>query len=322
MIRIEGLTKRYGSIVALDGLDLHVQQGEFFGFLGPNGAGKTTTIRILTTLTLSNAGKAWIAGHEISAEPLPAKAHMGVVPQTVNLDQELTAAENLEVHGLLYNMTLAERKNKITEVLAETGLSDRVKDRVRTFSGGMKRRLMIGRALMHEPSVLFLDEPTVGLDASVKRKLWALLKQINRGGATIFLTTHYIDEAENLCDRVGIVHHGKLIALDTPRNLIQSAGSHVADVFENDTMTTHFFDSRKAAGAFASTQSHPVMIRNCNLEDVFVKLTGEPIQSEHRIKTGGGHEPPAHGAAHNRSGDGHTHEGSHNHRNGHNHSSH
>ncbi len=316
MIRIEGLTKRYGNITALNGLDLHVRQGEFFGFLGPNGAGKTTTIRILTTLTLPDGGKAWIAGHEISAQPLAAKSRTGVVPQSINLDQELTAGENLEVHGLLYNMSASDRKKKIGQVLAETGLTDRIESQVRTFSGGMKRRLMIARALMHEPSVLFLDEPTVGLDPSVKRRLWALLKQINRGGATIFLTTHYIDEAEALCDRVGIIHHGKLIALDTPANLIRSAGTHVADVFEDDTMTTHFFDSRESASSFASTQSLPVMIRNCNLEDVFVKLTGEQIQPERQVRTSREHGASGHGSAHGGSGTGHSSHGQHGHASG------
>jgi ABC-2 type transport system ATP-binding protein len=322
LIRIEGLTKLYGKTQALDRLDLHVHDGEFFGFLGPNGAGKTTTIRILTTLTLANAGKAWIAGYEIGEQPLAAKKHTGVVPQSINLDQELSARENLEIHGLLYNMDSVERKRRIKEVLAETGLGERIDDPVRTFSGGMKRRLMIARALMHEPKVLFLDEPTVGLDASVKRNLWALLKQINRGGATILLTTHYIDEAENLCDRVGIIHKGKLIALDSPKNLIETTGRYVADVFRDDVMTTHFFESREQAGDFASAQSDSVMIRRCNLEDVFVKLTGEAVQPDRQIMTKletsspAGAQGHAHEASHASSGHG----TSHGHGSGHGHS--
>ncbi len=279
MIRIENLTKRYGKTVALDNLTLHVEKGEFFGYLGPNGAGKTTTVRILTSLTKPSSGTAAIGGHDILRSPLAAKKRIGVVPQAINLDMELTAWENLLIHGLLYRMKRAAIKEEARKWISFVGLEGAVNRPVNTFSGGMKRRLSIARSLLHNPELLFMDEPTVGLDASGRRDLWGLLKRINREGTTIFLTTHYIEEAEALCDRVGILDRGRLIALDTPQALIASAGKIVVDVFEKGRLASHFFPDRASAGAFAATVQGSATIRNANLEDVFVKLTGRRVES-------------------------------------------
>ena len=278
MIRINNLTKRFGKTVALENLSLHVKEGEFFGYLGPNGAGKTTTVKILTTLARPSSGTAEIGGHDIQRSALAAKKLIGVVPQAINLDMELTAWDNLLIHGLLYRMKRSAIREEAKRWAAFVGLSDVMDRPVNTFSGGMKRRLSIARALLHRPRVLFMDEPTVGLDASGRRDLWGLLKRINREGTTIFLTTHYIEEAETLCDRVGILDRGRLIALDTPRALIASAGKIVVDVFDDEHLTSHFFPDRASAGAFAATVQGSATIRNANLEDVFVKLTGRRVE--------------------------------------------
>ncbi len=279
MIRVNNLSKRFGKTVALENLTLHVKKGEFFGYLGPNGAGKTTTVRILTSLAKPTSGTAAIGGYDIQKSALAAKKLIGVVPQAINLDMELTAWENLLIHGLLYRMKRAAIRREAKRWASFVGLADVLNRPVNTFSGGMKRRLSIARALLHSPRVLFMDEPTVGLDASGRRDLWGLLKRINREGTTIFLTTHYIEEAETLCDRVGILDQGHLIALDTPKALIASAGKVVVDVFDNERLTSRFFPDRSAAGAFAATVRGSATIRNANLEDVFVKLTGRRVES-------------------------------------------
>ncbi len=279
MIETRNLTKRYGKTVALENLTLHVERGEFFGYLGPNGAGKTTTVKILTSLARPSAGMATIGGYDIQKSPLAAKKLIGVVPQAINLDMELTGWENLLIHGLLYRMKRQDIKKQAEKWGTFSGLASRLTKPVNTYSGGMKRRLTIARALLHNPSVLFMDEPTVGLDAAGRRDLWGLLKRINREGTTIFLTTHYIEEAEALCNRVGILDQGHLIALDTPQALIASAGKVVVDIFEGGHLTSHFFPDRSTAGAFAATVKGSATIRNANLEDVFVKLTGRRVEA-------------------------------------------
>lgn len=278
MIRTQNLGKRYGKMVALADLNLHVLEGEFFGYLGPNGAGKTTTVKILTSLAKPTAGTATIGGFDIVRSSLDAKKLIGVVPQAINLDMELTAWENLLIHGLLYRMKRAIIRVEAQKWAAFVGLSAVMNRPVNTFSGGMKRRLSIARALLHNPKVLFMDEPTVGLDATGRRDLWGLLKHINREGTTIFLTTHYIEEAEALCDRVGILDRGHLIALDTPQALIASAGKVVVDIFMGEHLTSHFFPDRASAGTFAASVQGSATIRNANLEDVFVKLTGRRVE--------------------------------------------
>ena len=277
VIKTEKLAKLYSSITAVDSLDLEVFEGELFGFLGPNGAGKTTTCRILTTLTKPSSGRAFVSGFNVVAEPVKAKRGMGVVTQYQNLDGELTAYENLKLHGMLYGMEGKERKFRIAKLLQYVELEDRSFSRVSTFSGGMKRRLMIARALLHNPKVLFLDEPTVGLDAQTRRNIWALIRKINQEGATVFLTTHYIEEAEMLCDRVGIIDQGVLIALDAPEQLLKLAGNIVVETLSDDGSRARFFQDRQQASAFAASSNEDVIVRKSNLEDVFIQLTGRRV---------------------------------------------
>ena len=277
MIKIEKLYKRYKKNAALQDLDLHIHRGSFFGLLGPNGAGKTTTVKILTTLVRPDSGRAVINGFDVVKEPASAKMEIGVVQQSINLDMELTAKENLFIHGLLYRMPYKAIKKAGEEMLSFVDLDNSADMPVKTFSGGMKRKLMIARALMHKPEVVFLDEPTAGLDAKTRRKLWIILRKINQNGATILLTTHYIEEAESLCSQVGVVDFGRLIALDSPKNLIQSAGHIVVDEMTEKEIKSHFFSSRKEASLFVERLKGSALVREANLEDVFLKLTGRRV---------------------------------------------
>lgn len=275
MIHIEGLVKKFDDRTAVDHLSLDIAKGEIFGLLGPNGAGKTTTIRVLTMLTRPTAGKIMINGCD-HGEPC-IKAVIGVVPQHFNLDIELTAWENLELHGRLHHMPADKRKQRIAELLEYVELSDRANDMVQKFSGGMKRRLMIARALLHQPKVLFLDEPTVGLDPQVRRRLWELIRRLKSEGITVMLTTHYIEEAESLCQRVAILEKGKLIAQDSPVALCQRLGAYVVEWDQVDGLKTRFFADRAMASEFAATLTTTTTLRQTNLEDAFVELTGRKV---------------------------------------------
>ena len=278
MIRIEKLEKNYGNIKALDGIDLHVPVGELFAFLGPNGAGKTTTIRILTGLTRLSSGRAALNGHDIESEPLAAKRQCGLVPQHINMDSELTVLENLDIHGRLFGMKPAARKQKIKELLTYVDLIDRKGSLVNQLSGGLKRRLMIARALMHEPRILFLDEPTVGLDANIRRRIWGLIKKVQQDGATIFLTTHYIEEAEFLAGRVAFLDLGRIVALDRPETLMNRMGAWAIDQLNAEGMRTRCFQSREEAREFTAGQETGFTLRRVNLEDAFLSLTGKKVQ--------------------------------------------
>lgn len=277
MIRINGLVKTFAGRCVVDHLTLEIKKGETFGLLGPNGAGKTTTIRILNMLTRATAGQVQIAGFQLPQEEQKIKAIIGVVPQTFNLDSDLTARENLELHGRLHHIAGSEREQRIAQLLDYVELAERADDRVVSFSGGMKRRLMIARALLHRPQVLFLDEPTVGLDPQVRRRLWDLIRRMNEEGLTVLLTTHYIEEAENLCQRVAILDKGKLIALNSPVGLCQRVGEYVVDWSDGEETQSRFFASRSEAAAFAGTLSATTTIRQSNLEDVFVEMTGRKV---------------------------------------------
>ena len=213
VILTEDLTKKYKDVCAIENLNLSVSAGEIFGFLGPNGAGKTSTIRVLTTLARPTLGSARVAGYDVTKAPDEVKKVIGVVQQHLTLDLDLNVRENMELHGRLHHMSSAERKQRISELLDYVGLTTQDKRLVEELSGGMKKAAMIARSLMHKPKLLFLDEPTVGLDVQTRRRLWDLIRRLNSDGTTIFLTTHYIEEAEALCHRVGIVHQGRLIAL-------------------------------------------------------------------------------------------------------------
>ncbi|MGQ3412065.1 ATP-binding cassette domain-containing protein [Natrinema sp. LN54] len=239
-IRVDGLTKEFDGVTAVDDLSFTVAQGELFGLLGPNGAGKSTLINMLVTLLPPSAGTATVNGRDIRAEKGAVRSSLGIVFQEPALDEELTGAENLAFHSRLYGQHATERADRIDEVLALVGLEAERDDPVGTYSGGMKRRLEIGRGLLHEPAVLFLDEPTVGLDARTRQDMWAYIERLNaEAGVSIVLTTHYIEEAERLCDRVAIVDEGDIVAMDSPTALKDSLGGDVVALeFADDVPAT------------------------------------------------------------------------------------
>jgi ABC-2 type transport system ATP-binding protein len=274
MIVTDNLGKQYQDLVALEGLSLRIPRGEIFGLLGPNGAGKTTTIKILTTLARPSWGTARIHDFDVVRQPMEVKKLIGVCPQEINLDRELTAFENLWIYGRLHRM--ADLQARIAELLEFGNLQERADSLVRDFSGGMQRRLLILRALVSRPRVLFLDEPTVGLDPQVRRQLWSLIQELKLEGITIILTTHYIEEAEMLCDRVSILNRGRLIALDTPAALVAQLGGYVVETLDRGRQ---YLLVRDKAAAYARAQAEPagVIIREVNLEDVFIQLTGERL---------------------------------------------
>ncbi len=275
MIRIEDLSKHFEGVFALDGLSLHIEKGEIFGLLGPNGAGKTTTVRLLNTLTRPSRGKAGINGFDVVKSAREVKRIIGVAPQELNLDKELTGRENLHIHGLLHRMKDIE--DRVQTLLAWTRLSDSADRLVRTYSGGMQRRLLIARAIMHRPEVIFLDEPTVGLDPQVRRQIWDLIRGMSQQGVTVLLTTHYIEEAELLCHRVGILDRGKLIALGTPDELKARVGQFALERQSNGTTRYQLFGSREEACRLNPDAGKNALVRESNLEDVFIKLTGERL---------------------------------------------
>ena len=277
MIVIEDLVKEFGARKAVNKLSFHVGEGEIFGLLGPNGAGKTTTIKMLSMLLKPNAGKISIGGFTLENNEQEIKTMIGIVPQHFNLDYDLTVLENLILHGKLHKMSEENIKRRSVELLEYVELIDRKDDFVQKLSGGMKRRLMIARALMHNPKILFLDEPTVGLDPQVRRKLWDLIRRMHNDNVAVLLTTHYIEEAENLCNRVAIMEKGSLIALDTPKQLCNRVGKYVVEQELENKREYSFFATREDASGFAGTLTETVLIRKSNLEDVFVELTGRTV---------------------------------------------
>ena len=286
MLTINSLVKKFptknkdGKILlktAVDNLNLNINSGEIFGLLGPNGAGKTTTIRMLTMLTKPTSGKILYENKDIFSYEQEIKKYIGVVPQHINFDQDLTVWENMELHGRLHHMPTKQRHKRINELLEYVELQDRINDSVKKLSGGMKRRLLIVRALMHNPKILFLDEPTVALDPQVRRRIWDLIRRLPKDGVTVVLTTHYIEEAENLCNRVAILNKGKLIKLDTPNELCRQLGKYVVEWDGENNREYKFFNSRQECAQFASTLDTSTTIRHSNLEDVFVELTGRTV---------------------------------------------
>ena len=269
MINIENLTKRFDERIAVAGIDLEIKSGEIFGLLGPNGAGKTTTVRIMTLLSKKNSGSVRICGYDIEEDSEKIKELIGVVPQHMSLDQDLTGRENLkDKEGM---------KQRINEILDFVELADRADDKSRKYSGGMKRRLMIGMALLHKPKILFLDEPTVGLDPQVRRKMWDLIRKMNEDGMTVLLTTHYIEEADHLCERVAVMNKGRLVAVDTPQKLKEKVGRVVVEHMESEGMINKFFDSREQAASYVTALKTNAIVRDANLEDVFIELTGRRV---------------------------------------------
>ncbi|HWI70911.1 MAG TPA: ABC transporter ATP-binding protein, partial [Baekduia sp.] len=231
-IRLRGVVKRYGDVVAVNGLDLSVPDGTCVGLLGPNGAGKSTTMRLLTAQAIADEGELEVLGLPLPGESKAARAQMGVVPQLDNLDVTLTVEQNLLVFTHLYRVGRAERRAAIDRALDIANLQDRRQSRVDELSGGMRRRLLIARALVHEPRLVLLDEPTVGLDPQVRQELWALIDRLRSEGASILMSTHYIEEAERLADEVAVMAHGKVVARGKPVDLIaEHAGRETAEVY-------------------------------------------------------------------------------------------
>jgi ABC-2 type transport system ATP-binding protein len=302
VIAVSGLTKRYGEIEAVRGIDFEVKRGETFGFLGPNGAGKTTTIKILCTLAKATSGSATVAGLDTSNEPDKVRRVIGLVFQDPTLDNYLTAAQNLRFHAALYAVPPDAVEPRMRQVLDMVGLWDRKDGLVSTFSGGMQRRLEIARGLLHAPYVLFLDEPTVGLDPQTRSSIWAYINDLKkREDITIFLTTHYMDEAEN-CDRIAIIDHGKIVAIDTPAELKASVGKdrvqiHTADdaaaiaalaghfgieaAMHDEAVTFSVASGEEFVPRLFSELGVPVRavsVSRPSLDDVFMSYTGSTIR--------------------------------------------
>lgn len=277
MIRINAISKRYGRVLALDGVCFTISKGEIFGLLGPNGAGKSTLIRILTGLTRADCGSASIGSFDVAQQAFRIKSLIGVVPQENNLDRELTVEENLMIYGKLYR--LDNLRQRILKVLGDVELLDNRDAVVSGLSGGMKRRLMIARALLSDPAVLFLDEPSIGLDPQIRRQMWQIVRKIARAGRTVFLTTHYIEEAESLCDRIGILRKGKLMALDTPTELMGLVSSYAVEELDSlGNLIRYAANSREEAREIVGALENGGTVRKTNLEDVFITLTGEKIE--------------------------------------------
>jgi ABC-2 type transport system ATP-binding protein len=246
-IEVQNLHKAFGDNKAVAGVSFTIEQGEIFSLLGPNGAGKTTTISILSTLYAPTSGEATVGGHSITKEPMAVRNLIGVVPQELALYDDLTARENLNFWGQMYGLSRRELRIRVDEVLEQIGLADKAKNRVKTYSGGMKRRVNIGVGLLHKPKLLFMDEPTVGIDPQSRRAILDSVKALNKQGMTVLYTTHYMEEAEELSDRVGILDHGELIALGTQAELNHQVG-------ENDTLILHIDEGQNGEALAAAAR--------------------------------------------------------------------
>ena len=278
VIEINNLVKKYGEKVAVDGISFSVHEGELFGFLGPNGAGKTTTVRCISTLTNITSGQVLVNGIDIAKDQTEAKKYMGVIQQQISLDKDLTIRENMISHAMYHGMGKKEREERISELTEYFGLEEYLDKPVDALSGGWKKRAAIVCAMLHQPKVLFLDEPTTGLDINARRLLWDVVKRLNATGTTIVLTTHYIEEAQVLCDRVGIIDHGKIIALDTPKTLIERTGKMCVENLEGKKTNYYYFPTMPEAQQYVTDHNlEDAIIRRTSLEDVFVELTGKSV---------------------------------------------
>ncbi|MDA0140747.1 ABC transporter ATP-binding protein [Solirubrobacter deserti] len=287
-LRLRGVVKRFGNLTAVDHLDLEVPEGTCVGLLGPNGAGKSTTMRLLTAQAIPDEGEIEILGLPLPQRSKEARALCGVVPQLDNLDVTLTVEENLRVFAYLYRVPRNDRKAAVERALQIANLTDRADTKVDKLSGGMRRRLLIARGLVHQPQLILLDEPTVGLDPQVRQELWALIDRLRSEGVSILMSTHYIEEAERLADTVTIMSHGQAVATGTPRDLItEHAGHEAVEVYGPPAKLHEVEQEAKAAGYATRRTGTSISILNANgyegerrptnLEDVFVLLTGEEI---------------------------------------------
>ena len=277
MIETKNLTKTFDNFTAVDSLDLKIETGEFFGLLGPNGAGKTTTISLLSTLLLPTKGEILIDGQKLTRNRPDLKRKISVITQEYSMRQDMNMDEIMEYQGRLYFMPRKEIKRRTEELLVFCDLIKFRKRTVRKLSGGMKRKLMVCRALLTDPEILLLDEPTAGMDALSRRQMWNLLRKLNGKNLTILLTTHYMEEAQNLCSRVALMDHGKLEEVNTPAGLIDSLGNYTVDEFAGDETQSHYFHSREEAIAYLSGLSGQASLRETTLEDVFVERAGRHL---------------------------------------------
>ena len=306
MITIKDLVKRYGKLTAVDGLNLEINENEVFGLLGPNGAGKTTAIHMLATLLKPTSGSATVNGYDIVRQSAKVRASIGIVFQAPSSDDILTGYENLKLHSMLYSVPRSIRKQRISEVLDLVGLADRQHDQVKTYSGGMRRRLEIARGLLHKPKVMFLDEPTLGLDPNSREIMWKYIQVLVREEkVTIILTTHYMEEADMLCDRIGIIDKGKIIALDTPAKLKAMLGGGIIKLKTRDVSVNGGIEGKLKKFSFVrkieyngdglvtvsvddARRDLPLILKSIDAEsvefttptlnDVFIKLTGRHIK--------------------------------------------
>ena len=310
ILEVNNLVKNYGDFAAVKGISFDIKEGEIFSLLGPNGAGKTTTISILSTLYTPTSGDATIAGHSVTGDPMAVKQVIGVVPQEIALYEDLTATENLIFWGQMYGLSGKPLVDRVAEVLKQIGLTDRARNKVKTYSGGMKRRVNIGVGLLHRPRLLFMDEPTVGIDPQSRRAILDTVKDLNRQGMTVLYTTHYMEEAQELSDRVGIIDHGELIALGTQDELTRQVGQTetlILHIGENDdpqalsksldgvtdvleaiasdhevAVITHEAEDVLAAVVTKANERgikiRSIDIREPNLEAVFLNLTGRALR--------------------------------------------
>ncbi|MBG1271916.1 ABC transporter ATP-binding protein [Nostoc sp. WHI] len=293
---LENVYKFYNNVPVVNDLSFKIEAGEIFALLGPNGAGKSTTIRMLTTLTKPSQGRIEVSGYDVVSQAMLAKQSIGVVLQQISVDNDLSVWENMELHGRLHHISNPQRQKQINQWLEYVELAEKRDDLVKTLSGGMKRRLQIARALLHQPQILFLDEPTVGLDPQTRRRLWEIIRDLNKQGMTMLLTTHYMDEVEFLCDafgsnkpgRIGIMDSGKLISLGTLQQLRSLHGEGLVmkqlDVSQVGSDSARnweylFFPSLDAANVYLNEQPDKtgMMVRPSNLEDIFVELTGRQL---------------------------------------------
>jgi lipooligosaccharide transport system ATP-binding protein len=299
-LQVRALRKSYGANTVVDGIDLDLAPGECFGLLGPNGAGKTTTLRLCLGLTAPDSGDINVLGMRLPAEAWRARARIGVVPQMDNLDPDFTVRENLQVYGRYFNLSAQEVAARIPALLEFAGLANRGDDNIRALSGGMKRRLTLARALINDPDLIFLDEPTTGLDPQARHLIWQRLRQLLAQGKTIFLTTHFMDEAERLCGRLAVMDHGRMIASGSPRELVdrhiepqvvevfgdsaenwaRDHGAQLAERCESagETVFCYVHDATHLIDDLAARPELRYVHRPANLEDVFLRLTGRDLR--------------------------------------------
>ena len=277
MIELHNLTKQFEHFTAVDSISLQIETGEFFGLLGPNGAGKTTTIGMLSTLLLPTSGEIRIDGELLTRKRQDLKRKVSVITQEYSMRQDMDMDEIMEYQGRLYFMPVKQIRARTEELFAFAGLTEHRRKTIRKLSGGMKRKLMVCRALLTEPEILLLDEPTAGMDAISRRQMWSLLRQLNEKGLTILLTTHYIEEAQSLCGRVALMNGGRLNEIDTPAHLIENLGAYAVDELLDDGIHTRYFHERSQAIACLSGLTGQCTLRDTTLEDVFVEQVGKRL---------------------------------------------